>query len=253
MRRAIIAGNWKMNLGTKEEALAFVRAVRPQLSEISALDVVLCPPFTVLDTLAEILNSSTIGVGAQNMHWEAKGAHTGEISGSMLKSMCQYVIVGHSERRATGSAEESNKAINQKVLAALEYGLIPIVCVGENAEQRQAAETASLVTGQVRSAFSGMQPDQISRCIVAYEPIWAIGTGQAATPADANLVIGMNIRGPISEDHGERVAEGVRVQYGGSVDKDSISDFMKMSEIDGALVGGASIKTDFVELVQNAG
>jgi triosephosphate isomerase len=252
MRRAIIAGNWKMNIGRKEDATAFVRAIRPRLSEITALDVVLCPPFTVLETLSEILASSPIGLGAQNMHWEDKGAHTGEISATMLADICQYVIIGHSERRASGSAEESNQSINQKVAAALDHGLIPIICVGENAKQRKAGETDKLVTGQVRSAFSGLEANQISQCIVAYEPIWAIGTGDAATPADASLVISTNIRGPLSEDYGESVAQELRVQYGGSVNKGNIASFMKMPDIDGALVGGASLKPDFVDLVQNA-
>jgi triosephosphate isomerase len=252
MRRAIIAGNWKMNIGRREEATAFVRAIRPRLSEITALDVVLCPPFTVLETLSEILNSSTIGLGAQNMHWEEKGAHTGEISAAMLTGVCQYVIIGHSERRASESSEESNQAINQKVSAALSHGLIPIICVGENANQRKAGETAKHVTGQVRSAFSGLEAAQIPQCIIAYEPIWAIGTGDAATPADANLVISANIRGPLSEDYGEKIAQDIRVQYGGSVNKENIVLFMKMPDIDGALVGGASLKPDFVDLVQNA-
>jgi triosephosphate isomerase len=252
MRRAIIAGNWKMNFGRREEATAFVRAVRPGLSEIQALDVVLCPPFTTLESISEILSSSSIGLGAQNMHWEDKGAHTGEVSPAMLSGVCQYVILGHSERRASGSSEENNQAVNRKVRSALEHGLTPIVCVGENAEQRKAGETAGWVTGQVRAAFSGIEADQINRCIIAYEPIWAIGTGDAATPADANLVIATNIRGPLSGDYGEELAQAIRVQYGGSVNKENIAEFMKMPDIDGALVGGASIKTDFVDLVHNA-
>jgi triosephosphate isomerase len=250
MRTPIIAGNWKMNLGDPEGALAFVRQIRPALNTIEGIDRVLCPPFTALAALAEILTPSQIHLGAQTMHWEESGAHTGEISPVMLSEICQYVILGHSERRATGSASETDQSINLKVHAAFAHSLTPIICVGENLKQNEAGETHAFVGGQVRAAFDGLTPEQVVSCVVAYEPIWAIGTGKAATPTDANRTIGLTVRGAIAETFGEEVAQTVRVQYGGSVNTDNIDSYMAMPEVDGALVGGASLKPDFVELVR---
>ena len=170
----------------------------------------------------------------------------------MLAGHCRFVIVGHSERRATGSALESDRAVNLKVRAALAHGLTPIVCVGESLEQREKGETHAFVGGQVTSAFSGLGPADASRCVIAYEPLWAIGTGRAATPVEANRTIALSVRGALADSFGEGVARSVRVQYGGSVTVDNIADFMAMPEIDGALVGGASLKPDFVELVRRA-
>jgi len=252
MRRPILAANWKMNLGRTDEALAFVRRIRYPLSEIEAADRVLCPPFTVLASVAEALAPTSITVGAQNMHFEEKGAHTGEVSAGMLAGLCRFVILGHSERRAAGGVHETDAAIHRKVQAALAKGLIPIVCVGENLAQMEAGETQAWVSGQVASAFEGLSAAHAAGCVIAYEPIWAIGTGRAATPADANRVIALAIRGPLAERFGEDVAQGVRVQYGGSVTVDNIAEFMAMPEIDGALVGGASLKPDYVDLVRRA-
>jgi len=252
MRRPVLAANWKMNLGRTDEALEFVRRIRYPLSEIEGADRVLCPPFTVLAAVAEALAPTSIAVGAQNMHYEGKGAHTGEVSAAMLAGLCRFVILGHSERRAAGGAFETDAAINRKVKAALASDLTPIVCVGENLAQMEAGGTHAWVSGQVAGALEGLSATQVAPCVIAYEPIWAIGTGKAATPADANRVIALSIRAPIAEHYGEDVAQAVRVQYGGSVTVDNIADFMAMPEIDGALVGGASLKPDYVDLVRRA-
>jgi len=252
MRQPIIAANWKMSLGTAEGALAFIRQISHPLNEIEGIDRVLCPPFTVLTVVGEILRPLQIGLGAQNMHWNQQGAHTGEISPAMIVGLCQYVILGHSERRASGSKTENDESINRKVHAAFAHDLIPILCVGENLEQNEAGETHAFVSKQVHSALNGVSPDQARQTIIAYEPIWAIGSGKAATPADANRIIGITIRGAIAEMFDEKIAQAVRVQYGGSVNEDNIQTFMTMPEIDGALVGGASLKPTFVDLVRNA-
>ena len=252
MRRPIIAANWKMNLGRSEEALEFVRQIRSSLYQLDDVDIVICPPATVLINLAEILQPKKIGLGAQNMHWEGSGAHTGDLSPVMIAEVCQYVIIGHSERRALGGAGESDEAIMLKVAAAIAHGLIPILCVGENLDQKAAGETQGFVGGQVRSALEGLEGEQVEKLVVAYEPIWAIGTGEAATPADANRVIGITARGAIADLFGEEVAQQVRIQYGGSVNADNIAEFMGMPDIDGALVGGASLKPSFVDLVRRA-
>jgi len=261
MRHPIIAGNWKMHLGRVDEALAFVRRIRYRLNEVEGVERVLCPPFTVLAAVAEVLRPTRIRLGAQTMHWEDQGAYTGEISPAMLAGVCQYVILGHSERRtgrvtspdqdeqATG---ESDAAVSRKVHAALAHGLTPIICVGENLAQNEAGQAHEFVGGQVRAALAGLAAQQAERCVIAYEPLWAIGTGRAATPADANRVIGLTIRGAIAETFGEDTAQAMRVQYGGSVNVDNIAAFMAMPEVDGALVGGASLGPDFVELVRRA-
>jgi triosephosphate isomerase len=195
------------------------------------------------------------------MHWQDQGAYTGEISPAMLAGLCHYVILGHSERRtgrvvcpdqSTEVNVESDIAVNRKVHAALAHGLIPIICVGENLAQNGAGQTHTFVGGQVRAALAGLTATQAERCVLAYEPIWAIGTGKAATPADANRVIGLTIRGTVAEMFGEVTAQAVRVQYGGSINVDNVAAFMAMPEVDGALVGGASLKPAFVELVRRA-
>lgn len=252
MRQPIIAGNWKMHLGRVDEALAFVRRIRHPLNEIEGIERVLCPPFTVLAAVAEVLLPTSISLGAQTMHWEERGAHTGEISPSMLEGLCKYVILGHSERRATESMAESDTAINRKVHSALSHGINPIICVGENLQQNEADETHAFVGKQVRAALEGLTDEQAKKCVIAYEPLWAIGTGKAATPADANRTIGLTLRGAIAELLGEEVAQSMRIQYGGSVNVENIANFMAMPEVDGALVGGASLKPDFVELVRRA-
>ncbi len=261
MRLPIVAGNWKMNLGRVDQALAFVRRIRYPLNQIDGVQVVLCPPFTVLTALADVLRPTGIALGAQTMHWDDRGAYTGEISPSMLADLCDFVILGHSERRSgvvvspepeSSGTFEGDSAINRKVHGALQHSLQPIVCVGENLEQHEAGRTGEYVGGQVRAALAGLTPEQVARCVIAYEPIWAIGTGRAAAPADVNRVIGLDIRGAIADVFGEKVARAVRAQYGGSVTVDNIAAFMAMPEVDGALVGGASLTTDFVELVRRA-
>jgi triosephosphate isomerase len=263
MRRPIVAGNWKMHLGRVDEALSFVRRIRYQLNEIEKVDRVLCPPFTVLAAVAEVIRPTHIGLGAQTMHWMDQGAYTGEISPAMLAGLCQYVILGHSERRtgrvafpdqANGASAgvENDAAVNRKVHAALTHGLIPIICVGENLSQNEAGQTHEFVGAQVKAALAGLQTGQVTQCVIAYEPLWAIGTGKAATPADANRVIGLTIRGTIAEMFGEATAQAVRIQYGGSVNAENIAAYVAMPEVDGALVGGASLKPDFVELVRRA-
>ncbi len=241
-----------MNLGRPEEALDFVRRIRHPLNEIETVDRVVCPPFTALPAVAQAMAATSIAVGAQNMHYEDKGAQTGEISPAMLAGLCQFVILGHSERRAVGGALESNIAINRKVQASLANGLTPIICVGETLAHMEKGETQSFVGGQVSSALEGLLPEQVARCVIAYEPLWAIGTGKAATPADANRVISLAIRATIADRFGEAVAQSTRVQYGGSVTAGNIAEFMVMPDIDGALVGGASLKPEFVDLVRNA-
>jgi triosephosphate isomerase len=252
MRQPVIAGNWKMNLGTADEALAFVRGIRPALNGIDAVERVVCPPFTVLAAVVQALQATRIQVGAQTMHWDDSGAHTGEVSPAMLDGLCSHVIIGHSERRAAGANAENDEAVNKKVHAALRHGLTPIVCVGENLAQNEGGQTEDFVGGQVRKALDGLTGEEAVRCVIAYEPIWAIGTGRAATPAEANRVMGVVVRGAVSRMFGESAAQDVRILYGGSVNAENIAGFMTMPEIDGALVGGASLKPEFVELVRRA-
>jgi triosephosphate isomerase len=250
MRTPLVAANWKMNLGTVPEAIAFIRSIRRGLQAIEGVEIVLCPPFTVLTSVAEVLVGSRLAVGAQDMHWEDKGAHTGEISPAMLAGLCRYVILGHSERRATTSKSETDAAVNRKVRAALAHGLAPIVCVGEDLAQNEAGQTESVVGSQVTAAFAGLEGPQVAGCTVAYEPIWAIGTGKAASPADANRTVNLAVRGPLARVYGEATAQQVRILYGGSVNAANIASFVVMPDLDGALVGGASLTLDFVKLVE---
>ena len=249
MRRPILAGNWKMNM-TIAEATEFVRSIRRGLGNIKSVDRVLCPPFTGLAALKELLSATDIGLGAQNMHWEEGGAYTGEIAPAMLAELCQYVILGHSERRAMFG--ETDEGVNRKIKAALAHGLLPIVCVGETEAEYDAGHTEQVVGGQVRGCLAGLTAEQVAGLVIAYEPVWAIGTGKAATPAGAGSVIGLTIRGTIAELYDEATAQAVRVQYGGSVKPSNVAEFMAHPDIDGALVGGASLKPDFVDLVRIA-
>jgi triosephosphate isomerase len=249
MRQPIIAGNWKMNK-TAAEAVQFVREIRHGLNQIEGVDSVVCPPFVALPAVHDALQATRIGVGAQNMYFEESGAFTGECAPNMLTPFCQYVILGHSERRAYFG--ETDEGVNRKIKAALAHGLTPMICVGESLEQNEADETQSFVSGQVRAAFAGLTAEQASQCIIAYEPIWAIGTGKSASAAQAGSIIGLTVRGTIADLFGETTAQTLRIQYGGSVNEKNIAEYMAHPDIDGALVGGASLKASFVELVKNA-
>ncbi|HHY14759.1 MAG TPA: triose-phosphate isomerase [Firmicutes bacterium] len=245
MRTPIIAGNWKMhkNVG---EAIEACRRLE-ELAAHSLAEVVVCAPFTSLSAL-NALGLTKIKLGAQNMHFADQGAFTGEISGQMLIDVgCQYVIIGHSERRALFG--EDDGMINKKVLNALKLGLRPILCVGETLTQRQSGETETIVIEQTQKALSGVTPEQLSKVVIAYEPIWAIGTGETSTAEDANKVIGV-IRAAVAELYDAQLAEEVRIQYGGSVKPENVAGFKRQPQIDGALVGGASIKVqDFMAII----
>jgi triosephosphate isomerase len=246
-RRPIVAGNWKMNTNLAE-AVALAQAVRAEVDAIHAVERVVCPPFISLAAVAEALKSSHIGVGAQNLHWEEKGAFTGEVSPTMLAGLVQYVIVGHSERRQFFGDDDTG--VNRKTKAALAHGLTPIVCVGENLEQNEAGQTLEVVGRQVRAGLEGVQPTD--RLVIAYEPVWAIGTGRAATPQGANEVIGA-IRRIVGDMWNAGTAQALRIQYGGSVNAANAAELFAQPEIDGALVGGASLKAgDFAAIVRAA-
>lgn len=250
MRKPIIAGNWKMHT-TVEEATALVEAMRDGLQAFPQVERVVCPPFVSLYPVAGLLKGTDIGLGAQNMHWEDKGAFTGEISPLMLKGLCQYVIIGHSERRTYFGETDEN--VNRKAKAALAHGLTPIVCVGENLAQNEAGETDAVVSAQVRAAFAGLDAGAARQVVIAYEPVWAIGTGKAATGEQASRVIGQVIRGTLAAMYDPDTAQAIRIQYGGSTNAKNIREFMAYPDIDGALVGGASLKADeFVEMVRLA-
>jgi len=249
MRKPILAGNWKMNK-TPAEAVEFVRALQPKLAPyLSQVETVVCPPFVCLSVVADALAGVKIGVGAQNMHWAANGAYTGEVSAAMLKGLAGYVIIGHSERRQ--SFAETDEGVNKKIFAALAHGIMPIVCVGEDLAQNEAGVTEIFVSGQVRAAFAGISADQARAVVVAYEPIWAIGTGRTATKEVANHVCGAVVRATLGGLYGDEVAQAIRIQYGGSANEKNIGELMAMPDIDGALIGGASLKVDaFVEMVR---
>jgi triosephosphate isomerase len=234
---------------TVEEAVSLVSALKAELEGVEGCDVAVCPPFITLVPVREILAGSDIRLGAQNMHWEEEGAFTGEVSPLMLEGLCDYVIIGHSERRTI--FEESDEWVNKKLHAALAHGLKPIVCVGENLEQNQSGQTEIFVGGQVRAAFEGITAEQAKEVTMAYEPIWAIGTGVPAHGEDANQIIGKAVRGTLSELYGAAVAQTIRIQYGGSVKPHNVTEFLGQEEIDGALVGGASLKApDFSKIIK---
>lgn len=249
MRTPIIAGNWKM-YKTAAEAREFAQELR-KLPLGEGVEKVICAPFTALPALAEALNGSDIALGAQNMHWEEQGAFTGEVSPVMLKEFgVTYVIIGHSERRQYFN--ETDETVNRKVMAALGHGLVPIVCVGETLEEREAGKTAEVVRVQTAGALKDLTADQVKGIVIAYEPIWAIGTGKSSTAQDANDTI-RTIRGVIASTFGQDAAEAVRIQYGGSVKPETVESFLRESDIDGALVGGASLTVDgFAGLVKGA-
>jgi len=245
MRVPMIAGNWKMNT-TIGEAEALIKKMRPGLNEISNVDKLVCPPFISLAVIGELIKGSSIELGAQNMHFEEKGAYTGEVSPLMLVGLCDFVILGHSERRQY--FHESNEIVNKKILAALKVGLKPILCIGERLEEREAGRTEAVLSQQLGLSLAGIgSPHEL---VIAYEPIWAIGTGKAATVEQANKTIGL-IRRNIAQLYSRRVAQDIRILYGGSVTADNIAEFVKQPEIDGALVGGASLKANqFLSMVK---
>jgi triosephosphate isomerase len=253
MRIPIIAGNWKMNttLATASELTVALCDELARLVEGGREEIVLCPPFVSIARVGELVRGTGIQVGAQNMYFEPKGAFTGEIAPTMLSGLAQYVILGHSERRQFFG--ETDEGVNKKIRAALQHNLKPIVCVGENLQQNEAGETNAFVTGQVRAAVAGLTAEQVRGLVFAYEPIWAIGTGKPATGAGANTVIGITIRGALADLYGEEIAQAVRVQYGGSVTAKNIEEFMVQPEIDGALVGGASLKPEEFIAIGKAG
>jgi triosephosphate isomerase len=241
MRKPIIAGNWKMHK-TIAETAELVSGLKAAVAGITEVEVVVCPPFTALAKAAEVAKGSNIAVGAQNMYWEEKGAFTGEVSPTMLKEAgCKYVILGHSERRQFFG--ETNENVNNKIKAAYQYGLLPIVCVGELLEEREAGQTEQVVRQQTENSLAGLSSEQVKQLVVAYEPVWAIGTGKTASKEDAQQVIGF-IRRILAEMYGQELANLVRIQYGGSVKGDNIAELMAQPDIDGALVGGASLTVD---------
>jgi triosephosphate isomerase len=248
VRVPIVAGNWKMNK-TPEEADDLCRALLSRLDGLDDREVVVCPSFTALAIVSEVIQGTKVVLGAQNVFCEDSGAYTGEVSPLMLKALgVKYVIIGHSERRQYFG--ETDEMVNRKVKAAIQHGLKPIICVGETLDQRGAGVTESLVKNQVEKAFRDITADKAKQVVVAYEPIWAIGTGKTATSQEANRVIGV-IRGTLKEIYGDPVAQAVRIQYGGSVKPDNMKELMQEPEIDGALVGGASLDAEsFVRIVR---
>ncbi len=245
MRILLIAGNWKMNT-TVSEAIELVDKMRQGLDEMTGVEKVVCPPFVSLAAVRDLIKGSSIKLGAQNLYFEEKGAYTGEISPLMLAGLCEFVIIGHSERRQYFN--ETGEIVNKKIRAALKAGLKPILCIGERLEENEAGRTEEVVTEQLRSSLAGIDyPDGF---IIAYEPVWAIGTGKAATGKQANQTISL-IRHHIARLYGETAAQDVRILYGGSVTAANAAEFMQQPEIDGALVGGASLKADeFLSIVR---
>ena len=247
MRRKVIAGNWKMNI-LPGEAIEFITELEPLVKDTKN-EVILCVPYTDLFYALLTAQNTNIKIGAQNMHFEEKGAYTGEVSGKMLKSInVEYVIIGHSERRQYFN--ETDETVNKKIKAAFANGLKPIVCVGETLEQREAGKTVEIITKQTELALEGLTDEQVKNTIIAYEPIWAIGTGKTATSEDANNSI-KEIRNKIADIYGKDVAEEVIIQYGGSVKSTNAKELFEMSDIDGGLVGGASLKAEEFSKIVN--
>ena len=245
MRVPMIAGNWKMNT-TLDDAVALVKSMLAGLDRVGGVDKLVCPPFVSLAAVKDVLKGSSVLLGAQNMFYEEKGAFTGEISPLMLKGLCDYVIIGHSERRQYFG--ESSEIINKKIKASIAAEIIPILCIGERLEENEAGKTEEVLTRQFAASSDRLY--FLSGMVIAYEPVWAIGTGRSATGAQANDTIGF-IRRLVSHQHGSDIADSVRILYGGSVTADNITELMGQPEIDGALVGGASLKADdFTSIVK---
>jgi len=250
MRIPMIAGNWKMNM-TVESARSLVYAMSAQLRDIGGVEKVVCPPFTALQAVQALLAGSDIGLGAQNVHWEEKGAFTGEVSPAMLKELCRYVIIGHSERRTLFG--ETDETANRRARAAASADLTPIFCVGETLAEYEGQRTSEVVQRQVTQGLIGLEKAFAPRIVVAYEPVWAIGTGKASTADNASRVIGHDIRPAFAALFGKDAAQAIRVLYGGSVTAANAAEYFASEEIDGALVGGASLKADeFVAITRAA-
>jgi triosephosphate isomerase (TIM) len=248
MRTPMVAGNWKMNK-TAEQAKALVAELLPGLKAAVRVERVLCPTFTCLSSVYELVKDTNIGVGAQNLHWEASGAYTGEISASMVKEFCDFVIIGHSERRQYFG--ETDETVNKKVKAAQAAQLLPIVCVGETLAENEAGQTKEVVTRQLRGGLAGVEIADPVKVVIAYEPVWAIGTGRAATSQDAQNVCKI-IRDELVSLFGKANADAMRILYGGSVTGANAAELFAMPDIDGGLVGGASMKPDFIAIVNAA-
>ena len=250
MRTPFVAGNWKMNK-TVEEARSLAFELSKGLNEINGVEKVLCPPFTSLLAVAALLQGTGIGLGAQNMHWEEKGAFTGETSPAMVAEFCKYVIIGHSERRTYFG--ETDETVNRKVGAARTRGLIPILCVGETLAENEAGRTTEIVSRQVREGLKGLDAGSTSGIVIAYEPVWAIGTGRASSGKNANTVVRDVVRKTLAGIYGKDVSQTIRILYGGSVTASNAVEFFSQPDIDGALVGGASLKVDeFVAITRAA-
>ncbi|NLL12692.1 MAG: triose-phosphate isomerase [Fibrobacter sp.] len=246
-RKKFVAGNWKMNT-TIDEAKALAKGVVETVGNVTDVDIAVCPPFTNLLAVAEILKGSSVKLGAQDVHWEAKGAYTGKVSCSMLKSVgVTYVIVGHSEQRQY--FHETDETVNKKVKAVLASELLPIICIGETLDERKSGQMDSVIERQVKGAFSGIEASDVTKCTIAYEPVWAIGTGETATPQQANEAH-IFIRKIIEKLYDKEIAASLRIQYGGSMKPENAKELLAQSDVDGGLIGGASLKaSDFAGIV----
>lgn len=249
MRTYFIAGNWKMNK-TFGEVNSLLSQLKKSVAGVSGIDIAVCPPYPYLSLAVDILKDTDVGVGAQNMAWERSGAFTGEVSPDMIKDVgCKYVILGHSERRQYFT--ENDELINKKIKLAIATDLLPIVCVGESLEQRENGETEQVVKSQIAGCLQGLETDAVEKITLAYEPLWAIGTGKTATPEQAQQVHQM-LRNWIDTHYNREIAEAIRIQYGGSVKPDNAKELLSQKDIDGALVGGASLKADsFTEIIKS--
>lgn len=250
MRKPLVAGNWKMNK-TVEQARQLVAELAPELKDITGVEKVLCPPFPALLAVNAMLVGTDIALGAQNLHWEASGAYTGEVSPAMVAELCRYVIIGHSERRTYFG--ETDATVNKRIFAALGAGLTPIVCIGETLAENEAGSTAEVIQRQLVQGLQNLTREQAASIVLAYEPVWAIGTGKAATSDWANRVSGMLIRTVLAMLFGKEAAAEIRILYGGSVTTANATEFFSQLEVDGALVGGASLKpAEFLAITRAA-
>ena len=249
MRRVIIAGNWKMNKNISE-SIDLANSIKRAVVDVEEVEIVLCPPFTSLSDVNEIILETNVKLGAQDLYWEKEGAFTGEISAGMLKNVgCEYVLIGHSERRQFFG--ETNQTVNRKLKSALAEGLKPIVCVGEKLDERKAGRAFDVVKDHVANSLAGISKNDMLKTVIAYEPVWAIGTGVNATKDEAQEVH-KYIRGILKDLFGRETASSVRIQYGGSVKPDNIKELMSQADVDGALVGGASLKAEsFCAIINN--